>query len=124
MKNKPPRTTNYEQLTKGSSKHKGVQNFADFVGESSHKRFDEMDGQTIYIVKLEVFPSDKFGAGYRVHFKDLPNARETYTASCFGEYIVPVLDNVYKLTHDGKMISLDSPIKTTFRKAGRTYRFE
>lgn len=117
------KTTRKASNPAASRKH-GVQNFSDFTGETNHKRFDEMIDQTIYIVKIEPLASDTFGQGYRVHFKDLPNARETYTASVFGQYTVPQIENVYKLTNKGSRVSSDSPIKATIRKAGRSYRFE
>lgn len=108
----------------GRNTLKGVQNFSDFVGDDSHKRLDEMIDQTIYITKIEPVTSDTYGAGYRIHFKDLPNARDTYTASIFGQYTVPQIERVYKLTNNGSRVSSDSPIKATIRKAGRSYRFE
>jgi hypothetical protein len=103
---------------------KGVQNFADFAGDPTHVRFDEMIDQVIYIVKIEPQTSEKFGSGFKVWFKDLPNAAATQDAAVYGQYVVPQLENLYNLTNKGNRISLDSPIKTTIRQAGRTYRFE
>ncbi len=102
-----------------------VQQFKDYVtGDASHKRFDEMIDETIYIIKLEPIGSDTYGPGYKVWFKDLPPAKETYTAACFGQYVVPQLEQLYHATHDGKTISLSSPVRTVIRKAGNTYHFE
>ena len=103
---------------------KGVQNFSDFQGDESHKRFDQMIDQTIYIVKLEISASDTYGPGYKVHFKDIPGAQKTYDCNVYGQYVVPQLDNLYAATVKGSQISLDSPIRTTIRKAGNTYKFE
>lgn len=116
--------TNYEQVQQSGRNRPHVQSFADFLGEPTHKRFDQMLDQTIYIVKLEVQASDTYGSGFKVHFKDMPNARDTYTAACYGQYVVPQLEALYQATNEGKRISLDSPIKTTIRKAGNTYKFE
>jgi len=116
--------TNYEQVTQASRSKKGVQNFGDFAGTSLHVRFDEMTGQTIYITQLETMGSDTFGPGYKVHFKDLPDASQTQTAAVFGKAPREQLDNLYKMTHDGKLIASDSPIRTKIVQAGKTYRFE
>lgn len=116
--------TNYEQVQQSGRNRPQVQSFADLVGEGSHKRFDQLLDQTIYIVKLEIQASDTYGSGFKVYFKDMPNARETYTAACYGQYVVPQLESLYQVTNEGKRISLDSPIKTTIRKAGNTYHFE
>jgi len=103
---------------------KGVQSFAQFVPANEHKRFDEMIDQTIYITKIEPLFSDSFGEGYKLWFRDLPNAKAEYTAAVFSQFVVPVLKNMYILTHDGKQINLDNPVKATIRKAGKSYRLE
>ena len=103
---------------------KGVQNFADFQGEETHKRFDTMIDQTIYIVKLEPSASDTYGGGWKVYFKDIPGEKATYDCNVYGQYVVPQLDSLYQMTNNGERISLDSPIRTTIRKAGKTYKFE
>ena len=109
----------------GNSKRKtGVQSFSDFQGEASHKRFDQMIDETIYIVKIQVMTSESFGLGYKLHFKDMPNAQATYTAAVFGQFPVEQLDNLYHLTNSGERISLDSPVKVTIRAAGKSYKFE
>lgn len=100
-----------------------VQNFSDYNIDDAHVRFDEMIDATIYIVKLELLTGTQFGDGFRVHFKDLPNAADTQTASCFGVGITPQLKSLYNLTHDGKLISLTSPIKAKIIQAGRSYKF-
>lgn len=108
----------------GTDKKHGVRAFAEFVPDSTHKRLDEMIDQTIYIVKIEPLSSDAYGEGMKIWFKDLPNARETCTAACFSSFVLPSLQNMYTLTHDGAQISLDSPIKATIRQAGKSYRLE
>ena len=105
-------------------KRKGIQNFSDFQGEESHKRFDTMIDQTIYIVKIAPVASDTYGPGYKVHFKDIPGENATYDCNVYGQYVVPQLDNLYAATVQGSEISLDSPVRTTIRKAGNTYKFE
>lgn len=101
-----------------------VQNFADLQGEATHRRFDEMIDETIYFTALENMKSDQYGDGYKVHFKELPNAKETFTAACFGQYIVPVLDGLYASTNQGENITEQNPVKVIIRKAGKSYRFE
>lgn len=111
---------------KRTSKVKGykVQQFAAYQSEPEHKRFDTMYDETIYIIKIEPLKSDEFGEGYKVWFKDMPNAKATYTAACFGAYVLPQLEDLYNLSHKGKLINPENPVQTTIRKAGRTYRFE
>jgi hypothetical protein len=117
--------SNYDQVANQAQKGKrGVQNFADFAGQSNHVRFDEMIDQTIYITQLDILASDQYGSGYKVHFKDLPNAAQTMTAGVFGKYPIEQLDNLYKMTHDGKLISPETPVRTKIVQAGKTYRFE
>ena len=103
---------------------KEVQNFADFQGDESHRRFDQMIDETIYIVKLEISASDTYGPGFKVYFKDIPGAKQTYDCNVYGQYVVPQLENLYQATVQGSEISLDSPVRTTIRKAGNTYKFE
>lgn len=101
-----------------------VQKFSDYQPESDHKRLDQMIDQTIYIIKIEPLASEEYGSGFKLWVKDMPNAKDTYTVACFGAYVVPVLDNLYNLSHKGKLINPENPVQTTIRKAGRTYRFE
>lgn len=110
--------------TGGSKRRTGVQNFADIVPQEENKHFQDMADQTIYIVKLERREGTQYGNGYVVSFKDLPNARDTYTTGVFGEYPTKQLDSLFAMTHEGRTISLDSPVKTTIRQAGKTYKFE
>ena len=109
---------------KGTRRHKGVQIFGALVPEKTAYRLDQMIDQTIYIVKLERKFSDNYGDGFVVSFKDMPNAAETCTAGVFGEFPVQQLNGLYQATVDGSQISLDSPVKTTIRQAGKSYRFE
>ena len=122
-KSKTKKASDVKDITPRRSR-KGVQNFADFQGEESHKRFDTMIDQTIYIVKIDPVASDTYGPGYKVHFKDIPGAKQTYDCNVYGQYVVPQLDNLYAATVQGSEISLDSPVRTTIRKAGNTYKFE
>lgn len=108
----------------GNARRKGVQNFADFQGEETHKRFDTMIDNTIYIVKLEPSFSDTYGEGWKVYFKDIPGEHVTYDCNVYGQYVVPQLKILYDLTNSGARISLDSPVRTVIRKAGKTYKFE
>lgn len=101
-----------------------VKNFSDLVGEGLHVRLDEKIDETIYLVGLEPMESESYGDGYKIHFKELPNAKDTYTAACFGTYVVPSLDQLFNATDEGESITEDAPIKTTIRKAGRSYKFE
>ena len=112
-----------KQSGMGKSRN-GVQNFADFLGEETHKRFDTMIDQTIYIVKLEPSGSDTYGTGWKVYFKDIPGEKATYDCNVYGQYVVPQLDSLYQMTNNGERISLDSPVRTTIRKAGNSYKFE
>ncbi len=102
----------------------GVQSFGDLVPDKPAYRFDQMIDQTVYIVKLEKKFSDNYGDGFVVSFKDLPNAAETCTAGVFGQFPVEQLKGLYQATNDGQRISLTSPVKTTIRQAGKSYRFE
>lgn len=124
MTTKKKANTNFEQIKGGSRRKQGVQNLADFLPENDHKRLDEMIDQTIYIWKIEPQTSEKYGEGFKIWFKDLPNARDSYTASIYGQYVVPQLNAVWVGSNKGSRISLDSPVKATIRQAGRTYRFE
>jgi len=108
----------------GVKSRKGVQTFANIVPDAPKYRFDQMIDQTIYIVKLEPKFSDNYGDGYVVSFKDLPNAAETCTAGVFGQFPAKQLDMLYQATNGGSRISLDSPVKTIIRQAGKSYRFE
>lgn len=101
-----------------------VQKFSDFVIPSNHVNLQDLDGQTIYIVKLEPLHSESFGDGYKIHFKDLPNAKDTYTASPFSKVLVPVLDGVYQMTNNGARISLTSPIQAKVVMVGRVLTLE
>lgn len=124
MKTKQAKATNYEQVTQGGKRRAGVQNFSDFASDDTHVHLQDMADQTIYIVKLEPLASDEYGAGFKLWFKDLPNAKATSTAGVFGQFPVAQLENLYNLTNKGERISLTSPVKTIIRKAGKTYRFE
>lgn len=118
--------TNSQSLQEVGTKRKlsGVQSFANLVPEKPSYRFDQMIDQTIYIVKLERKFSDNYGDGFIVTFKDLPNAAELCTAGVFGEFPVQQLNGLHQATNEGSRISLDSPVKTTIRQAGKSYRFE
>ena len=113
----------FKNVTPGK-RRSGVQNFSDFAGEETHKRFDQMIDSTIYIVKLDTMTSEQYGAGYKVHFKDIPGEKVTYDCSVFGEYPCQQLANLYQLTNNGERISLDSPVRTVIRAAGKSYKFE
>ena len=112
-----------KNVTPGSRRN-GVQNFSDFAGEETHKRFDKMIDETIYIVKLETMTSDQYGGGFKVYFKDIPGEKLTYDCSVFGAYPAQQLANLYQATNNGERISLDSPVRTVIRSAGKSYKFE
>lgn len=101
-----------------------VQKFADYQTESGHVRLDEMIDETIYIVKIEPQQSKDYGEGYKLTFALDARSSEYKTASCYGAYVVPALADLYKLSHDGKLISPNNPVETTIRQAGKTYKFE
>lgn len=125
MAKKPAGKSNFDQIHKqGGARRAGVQNFGDLVAAGNHVRLDEYDGETIYISKVEPIKSDTYGEGFKITFRDLPNAKEVYTASSFGQGPVAQLAELYRMTNEGKRLSSDSPIKTKVIKAGRTYRFE
>lgn len=124
MAKKPSKTSNFDQIATQGRKTKGVQNLSDFMPDPTHRRLDEMIDETIYIWKIEPMGSDQYGEGFKIHFKDMPNAVASYTAAIFGEYVKPQIEAVYVATNKSSRISLDSPVKATIRKAGRTYRFE
>lgn len=119
----PKTKTSKKRTPKDGGRKGNVQNFADFQNDNSHKRFDEMVGQTIFIIKLEPLKSKTFGNGYRVHFKEERGSPDTFTGSVFSKYVVPQLDNVYALTNNGSRLSITSPIKATIEQAGKSYRF-
>ncbi len=108
----------------GNKRRTGVTNFSDYAGEEIHKRFDQLIDSTIYIVKLEIMTSETYGAGWKVYFKDLPGEHATYDCSVFGTYPCQQLQNLYDATNEGRRISLDSPIRTVIRAAGKSYKFE
>lgn len=118
-----PKTLNVSSI-KGPRKGKGVQSFSAFQSEQGHRKLTDYFDRQIYIVKIEPLHSDEYGEGYKLYFKEAPKAKETLTAAIFGQYVVPQLDDLYQLSHQGKLISLDSPVETTIRKAGKTYHFE
>ena len=89
-----------------------------------HVRLDVMTDQTIYIVKLEQITSDDYGPGYKLHFRDIPGAKQGYTAACFGLIVDRQLEPLYVDSHMSADISEKKPFKVTVRKAGRSYRFE
>ena len=130
MKANEVKTMEVKRVNKLSDKeprrasNKGVRNFSDFVPYSNHVALSDLDGQTIYIVKLEPMESENFGHGYKIYFKDLPNAQETQTAASFSKVLVPVLDEVYRLTHEGREISLTSSLKAKVVVSGRTVNLE
>lgn len=125
MATKKSKGTNFDQIHKqGGSTRKGVQNFGDLVAAGNHVRLDEYDGETIYIGKIEPIHSETYGEGFKITFRDMPNAKDSYTASSFGQGPVAQLAELYRMTNEGKRLSSDSPIKTKVVKAGRTYRFE
>ncbi len=125
MSTKKAGKSNFDQIHKqGGARRSGVQNFGDLVAAGNHVRLDEYDGETIYISKVEPIKSETYGEGFKITFKDMPNAKDTYTASSFGQGPVAQLAELYRMTNEGKRLSSDSPIKTKVVKAGRTYRFE
>ena len=97
--------------------------FSDFQPESDHRRLDELIGETIYIIGIEPQHSATYGDGYKLTCKDSPKDKETWTASCFGQYVVPSLDDMYELSHEGSDIDENNYVTTTIEKAGNTYRF-
>lgn len=101
-----------------------VRRFSDFVAGDNHRRFDEYIDRDVYIIKIEPQTSEQYGEGFKVWFKEAVKAKDTYTAAVYGQYVVPQLDELYKVTHDGKLINPDNPVMVTIRKAGKTYRFE
>jgi hypothetical protein len=115
---------NIAQLEQQVNRKKGIQSLSDYYTAEPFYRLDEMVDQTVYIVKLEPLTSEQYGAGFKIWFKDYPNAKETGQCATFGMNVVPMLTQVYANTHDGALISLDSPIKVTVRKAGRSITLE
>lgn len=122
-KAKVPNTTDTKPYV-SNRKTKGVQEFSQFAGENTQKQMKEYDGVTIYIVKLERKFSDTYGDGFIVTFGEMPNATVKYTAGVFGQYPAAQLEKVYVNSHDGRLISPESPIRTTIRKIGNSYKFE
>lgn len=115
---------NAPQLESGLRSKKGVQLLSTYYTEEPFYRLDEMIDQTIYIVKLKKLQSEQFGDGFKIWFKDLPNAKETGQCATFGMNTVRILQQVYANSHEGAWISLDSPVKITVRKAGRSITLE
>lgn len=109
---------------KSTRKSKALQKFGDIVIDDSHVKFQDMDGETVYITKLEILASDDYGSGFKVWFKHSPKDQLTLTAGVFGQYPVAQLEKLYQLTHNARTISPDTPVQATIRKAGQTYRFE
>lgn len=103
---------------------KGVLKFSDYVPESNHVSLSDLDGSVIYIVKLEKQHSETFGEGYKLTFKDMPGEKESRTAATYSQVLVPVLDEVFRLTHDGKLISLDTPMQAKIVVRGRAVTLE
>lgn len=115
---------NMEQIESGAKSRKGVQTLDAFYTPEPFIRLDEMIDQSLYLVKLEPITSEQFGEGFRLYLKDYPNAAETMTAATFGMNTVRILDQVWENSNHGERISLDSPVKLTVRKAGRSITFE
>ena len=112
------------QTVGSNPRRKSVRNFQELVPPASAYRLDEMIDQTIYIIKLEEKPGTQYGDGFIVTFKDLPNAAEICNAGVFGQFPVKQLQALYAATVQGSEISLTSPVKTTIRQAGKSYKFE
>lgn len=119
-KSKAPKHLNMEDIKKTIHARKGVQKLSDYVAGETSSQLSALEGQTIYIVKLQPMQSGEFGDGFKIWYKDLPNARDTLQAHTFGQIVVPVLSALYANTHNGAMISLDSPVMVTVRKSGRS----
>lgn len=95
-----------------------------YLQTEQHFRFDEMDGHTIYITKIEQLTSEQFGSGFKVWFKDMPNELGVMTASTFGAGPCAQLIPIFQQMQKGGSIPAGTYIKLTIRKAGRSYRFE
>lgn len=115
---------NMAQIESGAKSRKGVQSLDAFYSAEPFVRLDEMIDQSVYLVKLEPINSEQFGEGFRLYLKDYPNAAETMTAATFGMNTVRILTQVWENSNHGARISLDSPVKLTIRKAGRSITFE
>lgn len=101
-----------------------VREFSDFAGEPTHVKLQDHLDETLYIVKVEPISSETFGEGFRLHWRDMPNAAVTYTSSVLGDYPVQQLRGAF--AQEGLMESITelSPMRVTIRAAGRSYRFE
>lgn len=115
------------KVISSSKRRTGVQDFGDLVPEDTKGSLVDYAGQTIYIVKLERKEGTQYGNGYVVSYKDLPNAAETMTAGVFGVVPLKQLDVLWQITHEGKTISLDSPVGAVIEevptKHGMSYKF-
>lgn len=122
--NLKPRNLDMSTIKGGSRNRKGVQNLSDYVEGEVSTQLSSLKDQTIYIVKLQPMKSDQYGDGFKIWYKDFPNAVDTLKAHTFGMVTVPVLDQLWHNTNEGKRISLDSPIKATVRVNGRATTLE
>jgi hypothetical protein len=123
-KNLKPRNLDVSTIATSGRKSKGVHKLSDFVTGEQSAQLSTLKDQTIYIVKLEPMSSEQFGDGFKIWYKDFPNAKETLQAHTFGQVTVPTLAQLYQNTHQGKLISLDSPIQATVKVSGRTTTLE
>lgn len=119
-KNLAPKHLDTKTIKTSGGKRKGVQNLSDYVTGSESAQLSSLKDQTIYIVKLEPMQSETFGDGFKIWYKDLPNASETLQAHTFGMVAVPALAQLWHNSNEGKRISLDSPVRATVRVNGRT----
>lgn len=115
------------QIEPKAARRKGLQSFSALVPDQEQFRFIDHPDETFYIVKLESKPSDKYGVGYLVHVKDMPNAVKTMKAGVYGSIPAAQLDALYQATKDGTRISLDSPVPVKIEavqtKNGPSYKF-
>ena len=123
-KNLKPKGLDFSKIKTVGRKGKGVHKLSDFVTGEQSAQLSTLKDQTIYIVKLEPMKSEQFGDGFKIWYKDFPNAKETLQAHTFGQVTVPTLAQLYENTHQGKLIALDSPVVTTVRVSGRTTTLE
>jgi len=102
----------------------GVRKIGDFIPVSNHVSLSSMAGQTIYITKLEPIHSESFGEGYKLTFKDFPNAKDEMTAAPFGAAIVPILAGVYDATNNGALVTEKSPLQAKIVLHGKVLSLE
>ena len=123
-RNLKPQAFDVSTIKSVGRKGKGVRKLSDFVTDDQSAQLSTLKDQTIYIVKLEPMKSEQFGDGFKIWYKDFPNAKDTLQAHTFGQVTTPKLAQLYQNSHQGKLISLDSPVQTTVRVSGRTTTLE